>query len=223
MHQIDKDLQGPYVRAPWTLTGAAWIVPQTHPVDQIRRYVPEALTIVRWRDRTAGGYVCVDYDASPVGPYREIMFVPALVRHGWRFGFLVSHIYVDSAASIAGGRGNWWLPKAYARFELERHDQTTVFRSHTAERLLATGVFTDREAIRVPFTNRRWPLALLQPHTDRVRHSLFRARGRVGLASGVLDVHDATGLPCPSGAVRFPIVSMSQFRLEFMPARTIDG
>ena len=58
----------------------------------------------------------IRYIDSPVGPYREIIAVPALVRRPFPQAN-VAFIAVDSEASVVGGRANWALPKVLARFE----------------------------------------------------------------------------------------------------------
>jgi hypothetical protein len=57
----------------------------------------------------------VDYAASPVGPYREFLASPTLVRGGL-LRLHVPLIAVDSSASLLGGRAHWALPKMPATF-----------------------------------------------------------------------------------------------------------
>ena len=203
------------VPAPWTLTGEAWAVPQLQRADDVATVVPPGCSIVAWRGWTPGGYVCVDYHTSPVGPYREIIFVPALVRHGWRWGFHISHIYVDSAASVAGGRGNWWLPKELLAFAINKRGSTTLFRADHKAQPVATGVFTDNGRISLPFNNRWLPLHLLQAHADHFRRSAFWATGRIGVANGTLDLLDTARLPHLDHVVRLPLLHVQQFELRF--------
>ena len=57
----------------------------------------------------------IRYIDSPVGPYREIIAVPAFVGRPFPQAH-VAFIAVDSEASVVGGRANWALPKVLARF-----------------------------------------------------------------------------------------------------------
>jgi hypothetical protein len=62
---------------------------------------------------TLGGLI--SYRSGPVGPYGEVFGTPVMLRRG-----PLTHVpfmAVDSAPSVAGGRGNWALPKELARFE----------------------------------------------------------------------------------------------------------
>jgi len=204
-----------FVPAPWTLTGEAWAVPLLQHADDVAAYVPPGCSIVAWRGWTPGGYVCVDYHNSPVGPYREIIFVPALVRHGWQWGFHVSHIYVDNTESVAGGRGNWWLPKELLAFDIKKHDSAMLFRAEHQAQPVASGVFTDNGRISLPFTNRWVPLHLLQARTQHFRRSAFWATGRIGVANGALDLLDTTLLPRLDHVVRLPLLHVQEFTLRF--------
>lgn len=57
----------------------------------------------------------VDYLDSPVGPYREVLASPVLLRAAVPT-LAVPFIGVDSAASAHGGRVHWDLPKTLAAF-----------------------------------------------------------------------------------------------------------
>ena len=218
---FDSSSAAPFVEAPWTLTGEAWVVPQLQHADDVAAFVPPGCSVVAWRGWTPGGYVCVDYHTSPVGPYREIIFVPALVRHGWRWGFHISHIYVDSAASVAGGRGNWWLPKDLLAFKSERHGDTTLLRADHQAQAVVTGVFTDSGQISLPFNNRLLPLHLLQARVGHFRRSAFWATGHIGVANGTLDLLGTALLPRLSQVVRLPLLHVQQFKLRFEAGKNL--
>ena len=96
--------------APWrsTIDAVLWCHPATRAA---RDRLPAQLAGRAGLPLTIGGLVT--YREGPVGPYDEILGAPILVRP------LVAHvpfIAVDSQRSIAGGRGNWALPKVPARF-----------------------------------------------------------------------------------------------------------
>lgn len=79
-----------------------------------RARLPPALAARAGLPVTIGGLI--SYRDGPVGPYREVFGAPVLLRGG----LLLSHVAfmaVDSAPSVAGGRGNWALPKELARFD----------------------------------------------------------------------------------------------------------
>lgn len=67
---------------------------------------PQRVSAVAW--------VLVRYQDTPVGPYSEVAAMP--LPAGFRPTLHLPFITVDSLPSIAGGRGNWLLPKALASF-----------------------------------------------------------------------------------------------------------
>jgi hypothetical protein len=58
----------------------------------------------------------VRYLDTPVGPYDEV-FAAIGVRHGRGVAGHIPFMAVDSEDSVAGGRGNWALPKTLASFD----------------------------------------------------------------------------------------------------------
>ena len=79
-----------------------------------RDLLPPALARRGGLPVTIGGLI--SYRHGPVGPYREVLGAPVLLRRGPGRAH-VAFMAVDSAASVPGGRGNWALPKELARFE----------------------------------------------------------------------------------------------------------
>lgn len=62
---------------------------------------------------TVGGLIA--YHEGPVGPYNEVFGAPVVLRAA-RMLSHVPFMAVDSERSVAGGRGNWALPKELATF-----------------------------------------------------------------------------------------------------------
>ena len=111
--------------APWRLSGPALIVPALVPVDAARRFVPaDAHVVPVARGLTAGGLIAVTYERGSTLTYSELVVAAALVRSGRSLGGWISHIWVDSEASVNGGRSIWKLPKDLASF---RHDPARRF------------------------------------------------------------------------------------------------
>lgn len=106
--------------APWRLQGDGFLTLQVVDRRVARRFVPEALEIVSvWPGRTLGGLYVGRYGPDSTLEYNELIVFAALVRRAERIGAWISHIYVDSPASMAGGRSIWGLPKELAQFERE--------------------------------------------------------------------------------------------------------
>jgi hypothetical protein len=110
----------PLAPAPWELEGCGYIV--------LLRLDPNAEDAVLavpppLRGKRAGRLailMLVDYSRSPVGPYRELLFIPG--RYPFEDGkrhYTISRIVVSTWASVVNGRRNWGIPKEQAEFRVQ--------------------------------------------------------------------------------------------------------
>lgn len=105
--------------APWALHASSYILVLRLPrarLDADCFMTPELQAARSGRFAYA---MFVDYDRSPVGPYRELLFIPGAFRYDRRTCFTISKIFVSSTASVDNGRRNWGIPKELAEFEVE--------------------------------------------------------------------------------------------------------
>lgn len=172
-----------YPPAPWTLRGFAVQTLQFVDRARARPLVPSELRIVSvLPGKSLGGVYLASYGPGSVLEYNELIVVAALVRYAGRFGFWVSHIYVDSADSMAGGREIWGLPKELAQFTWGDEQRRVVVRQG------------DRRLCTLSYGRQRWlwrqQLAL--PTFSALGSDLLFFKGeiesRLGLASGRLEV-----------------------------------
>lgn len=166
-----------YPPEPWDLRGhgyvSLWLVP--------RRVLPELPAGVRpisLFGRAVVATAFVDYLPGGLLPYRELL-VTTLVRHGVRPGLSITDIWVDSAASRAGGRELWGIPKELAEFDLA-HEPSFRGVARADGDLLAEASGRRRgTGIRLPFPLRGTALQTLH---DALARTPLRATGRVHLA-----------------------------------------
>ena len=116
------------VPAPWTLRGEGIILLfrfKENWVDQAAN-LPKSL---HQKFKGGFGYVMlVDYQESPVGPYKELLFIPG--KFGEEKLQTITTIFVDSEASTMNGRANWAIPKQTADFNWQKEkglDHVDVF------------------------------------------------------------------------------------------------
>lgn len=105
------------VPAPWTLKGEGIILIYRFKKSWVEEngHLPEPL---KGKFKGGFGYVMlVNYKESPVGPYRELLFIPGkFQKNGLQS---ITRIYVDSEASTQNGRKNWGIPKETLPFTWE--------------------------------------------------------------------------------------------------------
>ncbi|GAA1728464.1 acetoacetate decarboxylase family protein [Aeromicrobium alkaliterrae] len=144
------------------------------------------------------------YDEPSPLTYDEIM-ATQLVRDGWRPRVSITHIWVDSPASMAGGRALWAIPKDLAAFE------RVTDRAYTAAGI---GTLTLARLKALPF---RLPLGfrIAQDRGGSLLTSPVAGSARVGVAKGFW-TFDANG-PLAFLAGRKPLLTLTVrgFRLLF--------
>lgn len=107
-----------YPPPPWQLGG--WGVATVGFVDgsAARASAPDGAHVVCvLPGKTLGGLVFLSYERGPL-TYHELNVVAGLVRVGTRLAFWLPRLYVDSEASLAGGREIWGVPKELAAFDI---------------------------------------------------------------------------------------------------------
>lgn len=82
----------------------------------LRSMPPGLRPISVWPGKTLGGILLGYYGPGSTLEYHELAVLTGLARHRGRFGFWVSHLYVDSEASVIGGR-RLGLDKRVANFD----------------------------------------------------------------------------------------------------------
>ncbi len=112
---------------PWTLEGQAILGLYLIDYDRVRHLIPPELNIVSvFPGKTVGGVYLSDYREGSVLQYSELIVIAAFTQHGGHFGGWISHIYVDNADSVAGGREIWGLPKELAEFSWDGDRSVSV-------------------------------------------------------------------------------------------------
>jgi acetoacetate decarboxylase len=163
--------------APWRLYGELILVPARG--DAARSPVPRDAKLVPARGLTLAGALLARYTSGTLA-YHELIVFSALGRLGARPGFVVSHIYVDSEASMHGGREIWGLPKELAEF--------TYSRSRVEVRQAGALLLRARVRRRAG----RLPLALLGPTLGDGVHATGRMLVRAAPALVTLEIPGAS-------------------------------
>ena len=116
-----------YPPPPWTLCGDAIVAVQLVTIRQVRAAIPSPLRIVPvLPGRTLSVIALLRYGHGSTLEYHEAIVAPALVTTRARVGSWISHIYVDSEASMCGGRAMWNLPKQLAKFSWDSDTRVRI-------------------------------------------------------------------------------------------------
>jgi hypothetical protein len=148
--------------APWTLTGNGIILLYRFS----EKWIKENGFLADYQQETfkgiVGSVMLVDYHTSPVGPYRELLFIPGYFKMGGRNTFSISKIYVSSQESVWNGIENWGIPKELADFTIDQpNERTKIFTASLNDQSLFEATVR-RGRFSFPFSSSLFPLNITQ-------------------------------------------------------------
>jgi Acetoacetate decarboxylase (ADC) len=192
-----------YPPEPWRLRGDLHASVFAVPLASVRVDLPPGWRPLRWGRFGVVGTAWVSYQPGGVLAYQELMST-LLVRRGWRVLPTITHTWVDSPASRAGGRELWGIPKELAAFG--------AFRASADDGPIAAGSVRLRVSLpwRLPFG-----FSVVQRWAGSAKVTPVRVRARVGLSRATFSADP--GGPLAFLARRRPLLScsMTDFRMIF--------
>lgn len=196
-----------YPSPPWRLRGtvqaALWRVPR----GALPGPLPDGARPLGWGRTALLATVRADWQAGGDLAYGELV-VAVPVRLGRRIGVTVTAAWVDSPASLAGGRALWAIPKRLGRFETV--DGRTILTD--AQGLVAA--FTDRPG-RAPPLRLPVPLRVLQPDGAGIRATRAAATGRPSFGGPGWDFAPTGPLAVLAGRRPFLAVTLADAEARF--------
>ncbi|MGH4022257.1 MAG: acetoacetate decarboxylase family protein [Pseudonocardiaceae bacterium] len=175
--------------------------------------LPDGLRPVRLGRTALVGTAWVIYEPGGVLSYRELL-VAVLVRHRGRPMVSITDIWVDSEASLRGGRELWGIPKELASFAVDRGTCTA-----RDERGAPVARGSVRPAGAVPG---RWPIGYMVAQQLAGQLALTPVRSVAGLRLVRTTWSFAPDGPLAwlRGARPLLSVSLRDFVLRFGPRRS---
>lgn len=145
--------------APWRLKGEGILLIFKFKQDWVEHKgnLPKHL-----RGKFKGGLgliLLVNYKETPVGPFREVLFIPGKFRKTKKQA--ITRILTDTEASAQNGRANWGIPKETLPIEWEtrqNHDTVNVTKDGAS---IFSAEF-ESGGISIPFSTAFFPLRLCQ-------------------------------------------------------------
>lgn len=207
--QSSVDTEVEYPEAPWQMVGSLWLTlfRLGTPVDDTR---PAGLY----------GAAFVSYTEGSPLTYSELL-VARPVRtdeHGRRV--TITDIWVDSPASVAGGRELWAIPKGLCDFELESAHTgpltTTDWTARVGRTPIARARFRDlsRAAPRLPFKGGTWQPGI--PDTaGEERTATLQGSSKAFVARASWDLNPEGPLGWLAGARQLASFRQASFRMSF--------
>ena len=198
-----------YPPAPWPMVGSMWLS-----VFRLQQGVDSV--------RPAGIYAAafVDYTEGSPLTYGELL-VARLMRkdEGRGRAVTITDIWVDSPASVAGGRELWAIPKGLCDFDLESSRRgpvsSTEWSASLGQSPIASASFTDvsRIAPRIPFKQATYQPALPEGGGEKAAGMKGSAKALPGRARWDFAADGPLGYL--RGATQLTTLRLSDFRLSF--------
>jgi hypothetical protein len=220
---VTPDEAVPEVRrapAPWTLYGSAWILVLKFPgsLRQGPDHVTPALRGTQFRGPSV--VMFVDYRDSPVGPYRELLYIPGRFTDEGEPAWSVTRIWVSTWESVVNGRLNWGIPKDRADFVRDKRageERITVLQGGAQVARLDLAALGPAFPVNTGFVPRVLR-HLVQYHGGRRFSLALSASGRAR-AARLLLAEGGTGLfPDLAAARVLATVRVSRFTMTFPKA-----
>lgn len=207
-----------YPAAPWQMVGSMWLT-----VFRLTRDVDAT--------RPAGiyGAAFVSYEEGSPLTYGELLVARALRKGegpsdgspmpGAGRGVTITDIWVDSPASVAGGRELWAIPKGLCDFDYETSRRgplsTAEWSASLGRSPIASATFRDvsRLAPRLPFKGATWQPELPEGGGEKV--AVLQGSSRTLPARARWDFAADGPLAFLRGATQLGSVRQAAFRLRF--------
>lgn len=198
-----------YPAAPWDMVGQLW------------------LSIFRVSDAPGGvrqpgtyGAAFVSYEEGSPLTYSELLVARLVDAGSYGKRVSITDIWVDSPASVAGGRELWAIPKGLCDFDLETSHRgpvsSTTWSASLERRPIATASFTDvsRAAPRLKFKGGTW-----QPGIDdtggQERTAVLQGSSKALPCRGRWDFAADGPLGWMRGARQLASLRQADFRMSF--------
>ncbi|MCS7071549.1 MAG: acetoacetate decarboxylase family protein, partial [Anaerolinea sp.] len=140
---------------------------------------------------------------------------------GGRRAFSISRIFVETLASVVGGRANWGIPKDLAEFGSDRRpDGTEILSAQIDGRTIARLVVHPLGPC-LPVDTAFLPLPMVQRMDGQWFHTALTLRGRAQLLD-VVDIEtDPTSVELPSLKGIHPLlaIKLNEFDITFPQPR----
>ncbi len=106
--------------APWTLNGDGYLILSSVSKEENLETGFISDTLKDRYEQSFSVVMLVDYKSSPVGPYKELLYIPGTFRfEDTQSHASISKIFVSSMSSVINGRKNWGIPKELASFAVD--------------------------------------------------------------------------------------------------------
>lgn len=198
-----------YPATPWAMVGQLWlsIFRLKTPVDDLR---PAGIY----------GAAFVSYEPGSPLTYSELLVARLADTDSYGRRVSITDIWVDSPASVAGGRELWAIPKGLCDFELDTQRRgplsTTEWSASFDRRPIASASFTDvsKAMVRMPFKGGTWQPGIDDTNGEE-RTAILQGSSKALPARGRWDFAVDGPLGWMRGARQLASFRQADFKMSF--------
>jgi hypothetical protein len=211
--------------APWSLRGDGYMIFYKFSREFVAQFgfVPPELDSCF--DGFLGNVMLVNYHTSPVGPYRELLFMPGKFKTKGGRWYSITKIYVNSAASTQNGRENWGIPKETVDFRRNLVSKNFWGGDTECIELLDTqgtpffSITLSSGGVPFPVTTAMMPIELIQHLQGNTYFTNPTGSGTGRLATIKNVTVNPAYFPDIAQATPLMVVKVSDFKMEFPAAK----
>lgn len=207
---------------PWHLGGSmlstVWKVDAADALAQVAPYLPDGVRPVTVGGRSFVLTAFVRYEPGSVLSYDELL-VAVVTRRGLKPVTTIPQIWVDSPASVAGGRTLWGIPKHLAAFEQSWGGTITGTATADDVRLAAVRA---TQGLRLPGW-RRVPLPNAHRLDGRTTFADVQALGRLHLARAAWQIPADSPLAWITRGEPSISLALRDMTIRFGPSEQVIG
>lgn len=206
---------------PWTLKGQGHILVYKFP----KSFIEKNGYLADYQTNNFKGFfgtiMIVDYAKTPVGPYKELLFVPGIFDLNGSKNFSISKIYVDNQDSVDNGTANWGIPKEFADFEIMEENGLEKI-SVSKNGLVFFEANIKKNRFWFPISTAFFPLKLKQKLFNKFLITNSTAKGKACFSSAKINLVNQTFFPDISSFKPILSFSVKDFSMVF-PIPTIEN
>lgn len=206
--------------APWKLKGDGYIVLYKLPKSFL---IKNTFITDYFKNKLFVGLsalMIIDYKDSDVGTYQEILFIPGVFNFKAKKHFSISKIYVNSKLSEKNGYENWAIPKEYADFKITKNKSVEIVEISNENKFFKAQL--KNSFLKIPFSNKFFPLSLVQHKNEQTFVTEFYASGFLSKANIKIDFVNNKDFPELNQFKPLMAFKINNFEMVFKEAKIFD-
>ncbi len=207
--------------APWELTGNGYVFL----FKNSREFLTKNTLMSPYQQVNLkagiGAMMLVDYQESPVGPYRELLYIPGIFKFSGHYVFSISKIYVSSMDSQWNGVENWGIPKEVADFDIEKTNEKEEHWKVSRDDKPFFSINLSKIGLKFPVGTSLFPLRIGQQKRESILITEPSAKGKGQLVKASKWYADPHYFPSCDDSTLLMSLAIQDFTMGFPVARRL--